>query len=136
MDRSEKNRRFILEFYKVINGTEKTKQLLALYISDIKLTDHLIFLEMLFPRFSLIPEEITTENDRVIVRAQLKGKHTGTVEGICPTQNNINTTFAAGYRIEHKKIIDHWFISDQIELMKQLGLVAHLDKMPGSNPDL
>ena len=136
MGRSEKNRQFILEFYKVINGKDKPKEILALFIADPRLIEHLTYLEKLLPKFMLIPEEITTENDRVIVRAQLKGQHTGTVEGIRPTQNNINTTFAAGYRIEHERIIDHWFISDQIELMKQLGLAGHLDKMPNSNPDL
>ncbi len=135
MTKSEKNRQFILEFYKAINGNKKTRTSLALFISDQKLTTHLLFLEQLFPKFRLIPEEITAEQDRVIVRAELTGKHTGELEGIPPTQKNINTAFAIGYRIENNKIIDHWFITDQIELIKQLGLATLLDEMLKSNPD-
>jgi predicted ester cyclase len=128
MGKVENNRRLVLKFYKAINGKVITKELLANFITDPILTDHLLFLDELFPRFSLTPEEITTEQDRVIVRAKLTGKHTGKVEGIEPTQEIVNTVFAIGYRIENKKIIDHWFISDQMELIQQLDLTSLFEK--------
>jgi len=118
------NRQFILAFYKTINETVKTTDLLARFISDPKLADYLIFLEKLFPKFRLIPQEITTERDRVIVRAMLKGKHTGERAGIPATQKTINTIFAAGYEIENKKIVDHWLMIDHMELLKQLGFAT------------
>lgn len=135
MARRENNSQFILEFYKAINGNQKTRNSLSYFITDQKLTTHLLFLEQLFPKFRLIPEEITTEQDRVIVRAKLIGKHTGEVEGIAPTHKNVNTVFATGYRIEKNKIVDHWFITDQIELIKQLGLATLLDEILQHNPD-
>ena len=128
MAKRENNRQLILEFYKSINGTVKTRELLADYTTDPRLTDHLLFLEGLLPKFSLTPEEITTEQDRVIVRAMLTGKHSGKVEGVKPTQKTVNTVFATGYKIENRKIIDHWFITDQMELIKQLGLATLLEK--------
>jgi len=136
MAKREKNRQFILEFYKAINGIVKTTEILARFISDPILSDRLLFLEKLFPKFRLIPEEITTEQDRVIVRANLNGKHTGEVEGILPTKNIVNTVFAISYRIENKKIVDHWFITDHMELIKQLGLATRLDNSINNDPDL
>ena len=134
--RERKTRRFILEFYKAINGIKKTRILLAPFISDPKFMNHLLFLEQLVPEFSLIPEEITTEQDRVIVKAKISGKHAGKMEGIPPTGQTIHTMFAAGYRIENKKIVDHWVITDQLELIKQLGLDTQMDKLIKNNPDL
>lgn len=136
MAKSEKKRQFILRFYKAINGAKKNKELLSQFTTDPKLIEHLLFLEELLPKFSLNPQEITTEQERVIVRAILTGKHTGKVEGIEPTQKTVKTVFATGYKIEKNKIVDHWFITDEMVLIKQLGLSAHLDKMPGSSPDL
>lgn len=128
MARSEKNRQLILSFYKTINGAEKNKELLAHFTSDPKLIEHLLFLEELLPKFSLNPQEITAEQDRVIVRANLTGKHTGKVEGIEPTQKTVKTVLATGYKIEKNKIVDHWFITDEMELINQLGIVTQMNK--------
>jgi predicted ester cyclase len=125
MGQAEKNRQFILKFYQAVSGEAKTGATLHRFTSDPKLIEHVLFFESLFPKYELIADEITCEEDRVIVRARARGKHTGRAEGIPPTYRVVETPFVIGYRVENEVIIDHWFIADQIELLEQL-------QVPGS----
>lgn len=121
MDKVEKNRQFILSFYKSISGQEKTRALLFGFTSDPELIEHILLCERLFPKYDLIIDEITCEEDRVIVRARARGKHIGEAEGVAPTYRVVEAPFAIGYRVSRGKIIDHWVIADQLELLEQLG---------------
>lgn len=136
MREPEKKRKFVLEFFQQISGQVKTELVLKPYSSDPKLIEHLLFWEQLFPEYKLLVEEVTTEEERVIVRGHTSGKHTGTVMGVTPTHKRIEIPFALGLRINRGKITEHWFVSDQFELLEQLGLIkplpAHdLDKHRG-----
>lgn len=125
MDRIEQYRQFIFDFYKAINGEIKTIELLSQFTSDPKLIEHLLSLEELLPKFKLIPEEITSEQNRVIVKAFLKGWQSGKTGNKKTRTNSVTTTFVTGYIIENRKIVSHWFITDQMELMKQIGSNNH-----------
>lgn len=120
MDKIEQHRKFVLDFYKALNGKIKTNDVLAQFTSDPKLIEHLLSLEELLPKFKLIPEEITTEQNRVIVKAILSGIPISTNKDSEKYKKTIKTTFATGYTIKNKKIINHWFITDQMELFRQL----------------
>ena len=122
MDRADKNRQFILKFYKAVSREVKNEATLSRFTTDPKLIEHVLFFESLFPKYELIADEITCEEDRVIVRARARGKHTGKAEGIPPTYRVVETPFVIGYRIEKEVITDHWFIADQMELLEQLHL--------------
>lgn len=123
MERAEKNRRFILRFYETLSGNVKSETKLAKFTDDPQLIERLLFFEKLFPKFELIADEITCEENRVIVKARVRGKHTGKAEGIPPTFRVVEMPFAVGYRLENELIIDHWYITDQMELLEQLGFV-------------
>jgi predicted ester cyclase len=122
MDKAKKNRQFIISYYKALSGREKNETQLSRFVSDPKLVDHILFYEMLFPKYELVIEEITCEDDRVIVRERIHGKHTGKAESIEPTFRIVKTSCVKGYRIEHEKIVDYWVIADQMDLLEQLGL--------------
>jgi predicted ester cyclase len=122
MERAEKNRRFILRFYKTLSGKVKSEKKLSKFTHDPQLISRLLFFEALFPTFQLIADEITCEENRVIVKARIKGKHTGTAENIPPTFRVVEMPFVIGYRVEDDRIIDHWYITDQMELLEQLGM--------------
>jgi predicted ester cyclase len=58
----------------------------------------------------------------VVVRARLKGCHTGEFNGILPTHRQVEFPFVISYDIENQKIVHHWLIADQVVLMEQLGI--------------
>jgi predicted ester cyclase len=123
METTEKNRQTILRYYEAISGVAKTKALLSRYVHDRLLVERVLYYEKLFPRYELILDEITCEEDRVIVRGRARGKHTGETEGFPPTFRIVETPFVTGYRIQKGKIMDHWLVTDQMEMLEQLGLV-------------
>ena len=101
----------------------KTRELLEQYITDQGLIEHILFFDSVFPRYDGLIDEITGEGNRVIVRARMKGKHEGELNGIPPTHKEVEFPFVVGYEIEKNKIISHWLIADQMMLMEQLGVM-------------
>ena len=128
MNKTKYSRQFILRFFNEISGAKKTEELISAFTSDPKLIEQLLFFEKLIPQYEMIADEITTEGDRVIVKARARGKHQGEVEGISPTFKTIEIPFAVGYRLEPQKIIDHWLITDQMVLLEQLGLTKPVEQ--------
>ena len=122
MTQSMKNKEFVLEYLNAFSGKEKTQEILAHYISDQGLIDHIIFFDGAFPKYEVIMEEMISEGDQIIVRARLIGKHEGEFSGIPPSHRNIDFPFVVSYIIENNKIVSHWLVADQMVLMEQLGI--------------
>lgn len=123
MDKIKKNKAFIIEYFNAISGVIKSRELCERYIKDEHLTQHILFFDGAFPKYEMFIEEITGEENRIIVRGRLKGKHEGELNGIPPTQKEVLFPFVIGYEIENDKIISHWLIADQMKLMEQLGVM-------------
>ena len=118
-----KNREFIVEYLNALSGAEnKTRQLLSRYIDDEHLIEHILFFESAFPKYELLADEITCEDNRVILYGRFKGTHLGELNGIPPTSKKVELPVAVGYKIENNKIIDHWLVINQMTLMEQLGV--------------
>lgn len=130
MTQAEKNKQFIIEFYNLGSGHEKTEALLRRYSDNERHIGHVMFMEKAFPEYHLVPDEIIAEGDKVFVRAHVVAKHRGEVEGIPPTFKDINVPFAIGYRIANNKIADFWTISDQMEFLEQLGMAREQVEVP------
>lgn len=122
MTQEKKNKQFIIGYYNALAGKEKPEHMIRKYVADEKLIEHIKFFEKSFPEYDLIPEEIIAEGDRVFVRARIEGMHEGEMDGIPPTFQEIKMPFAICYRIGNGRIVDHWMIADQMELLEQLGL--------------
>ena len=123
MDQTKKNKEFIVGYINALSGVIKTRELLEQYITDQGLIEHILFFDSVFPRYDGLIDEITGEGNRVIVRARMKGKHEGELNGIPPTHKEVEFPFVVGYEIEKNKIISHWLIADQMMLMEQLGVM-------------
>jgi predicted ester cyclase len=84
------------------------------------------FFHMLFAGF---PDVQTTlldtiaEGDKVVLRASSEGTHTGPYLGTPPTGRRAKWSFIDIHRIADGKIVEHWVEADQMDLMRQLGLV-------------
>jgi len=123
MSQVKKNKEFIIAYFNAISGLTKTRELCEQYITDEQLTQHILFFDGAFPRYEMFIEEITGEENRIVVRGRLKGKHEGELNGIPPTHKEVLFPFVIGYEIEKDKIINHWLIADQMKLMEQLGVM-------------
>jgi predicted ester cyclase len=123
MEQQKQNKEFIIRYFNVMSGVEKTRELMEQYITDEELIGHIIFFETAFPHYEVFADEITAEGNRVVVRARLKGYHAGEFNGILPTYRNVDFPFVISYTIENGKIVHHWLIADQTILMEQLGVM-------------
>jgi predicted ester cyclase len=65
-----------------------------------------------FPDLHVNIEHILAENDFVLVFLNFSGIHKGQFEGM-PRSADL-------YRIENGKIVEHWDVVDQLDLLKQL----------------
>lgn len=123
MSEAKKNKEFIVSYVNSFSSKKKTRQHLEKFVSDEGLIEHILFFDAAFPEYEFIIDEIIAEGNRVIMRARMKGKHEGELNGIPPTHKSILFPLVVGYEIENGKIISHWLIADQTLLMEQLGII-------------
>jgi hypothetical protein len=123
MEQQRKNKEFIINYFNAISGVDKTRELLEKYIDDEDLIGHIIYFETAFPKYELFIDELTAENNRVVLTARIKGDHLGVLSEIPATYKEVNFSFVIRYEIENEKIVSHWMLADQMKLMEQLGVI-------------
>ena len=123
MQQQNQNKEFITRYFNALSGHAKTKEILEKYMTDQSLIGHINFFEPVFPGYEVIADEMTAEDNKVVVKARFKGTHEGAFNGIAPTHRTIEVPFAISYEIENEKIIHHWMIIDRMEMMEQLGVI-------------
>ena len=122
MNQSMKNKEFILHYYNTVSGAIKTPEMLRQFMDDPVLIDTITFFDGAFPKYEMFAEEMTSEGNRVVVRARMKGRHEGEWEGITPTHREVEFPLIVSYEIVNNKIVTHWLVADQSLLMEQLGI--------------
>lgn len=115
-------KKFIQEYWDAISGKPKPISLLEKYISDSEFIGHIMAYEKSFPNYELIADDYICENDKVVVRARVKGTHTGDLMGIPPTGKTIDLPFSVIYQVRDEKIVKGWLFIDRMDLMEQLGI--------------
>ena len=68
-------------------------------------------------------EDQIAEDDKVATRLTLHAVHTGEFQGMPATGKQIVVPQIAIHRIQNGKIVEVWVSSDDISMMKQLGLM-------------
>lgn len=121
MDLIEYNKTQILSYYRAISGKEKSTDLLNRFISDPELIRHIQAVDEIIPQFEEVIDEMTGEDNRVIVRSTCKGQFLERIDDGVPIYKPVEFPVAVGYYLENGCIIDHWMISDHMSLLKQLG---------------
>ncbi len=76
-----------------------------------------------FPDIKHTIEDLIAEEDRVVYRTTIQGTHTGEFLGIPPTGKAAKMNDFTLLRIADGKIVEWWYESNLLELMKQLGLI-------------
>ena len=68
-------------------------------------------------------EDQIAEDDKVATRLTLHAVHTGEFQGMPATGKQIGVPQTTIHRIQNGKIVEVWVSSDDISMMKQLGLM-------------
>lgn len=76
-----------------------------------------------FSNFSLIPDDVIAEGDRVVARWTAKGAHTQEFLGIAPSGKQVIVTGIDVVRMSDNKIAEHWGQWDIMGMMQQLGAI-------------
>jgi steroid delta-isomerase-like uncharacterized protein len=76
-----------------------------------------------FPDLHYEIKELIITEDRVVARVVMTGTQTDTLFDIPPTGKRIEVNQINIEKIEHGKIAEHWRVTDELTLMKQLGVV-------------
>lgn len=125
MDQTKRSKQFMMRYCNAMNAVkphERTREFIAQFTTDQRLIEHILVFNSVFPGYTGTVEEMTAEENRVILRMRLKCKHEGMLHDIPPTHREFETSAVAGYEIENDKIVRTWLISDQMNIMKLLGL--------------
>lgn len=72
-----------------------------------------------FPDWRATIEHIIAENDFVVVFLNGSGTHKGEFNGRPPTNKPVKISSAELYKVENDRIIGHWYVMDQLNLLKQ-----------------
>ena len=104
-----------IEKYLTEQGSEGFKQFLSEFFTA-------------FPDIHANIEHVVAENDLVVVLLNFTGTHKGEYQERPSTNKQVTTRFADLYRIENEKIVEHWDVVDQLNLLQQTGAIT-FDKL-------
>ncbi|WP_129116218.1 ester cyclase [Halegenticoccus tardaugens] len=76
-----------------------------------------------FPDITQTVENTVVEGDRVAMFITSRGTHGGMLWGIEPTEKPIEVQQMVFVRIEDGLIAERWFLSDNLSLLQQLGVI-------------
>ena len=97
-----------IEKYLTEQGSEGFKQFLSEFFTA-------------FPDIHANIEHVVAENDLVVVFLNFTGTHKGEYQERPSTNKQVTTRSADLYRIENEKIVEHWDVVDQLNLLQQTG---------------
>ena len=114
------NTQFVTRYLETLSGQAKPVDLVARFVSDPDLVEHIRQVEAAFPKYELLIEEIVGERDLVVVRGLFRGVQQGPFAGIEPTGIAASAGLMIMYRIQDGRIAQHWLQFDMAGLLAQL----------------
>jgi predicted ester cyclase len=117
---STESKQFVGRYLQALSGQAKTPELVARFVSDRALAEHIQQVEAAFPAYELIADELIAERNLVAVRGTFQGVHRGTFAGVAATGRPVSAGLMIFYRIEGDRIVEHWMQFDGAALMAQL----------------
>jgi predicted ester cyclase len=78
-----------------------------------------------FPDIRVEIDDIFGVDDRVVVRWKTtRQTHTGEYRGLPPTGKEVRVTAIQVFRLENERIVEFWLEMDQLNAVRQMGVVA------------
>jgi len=81
-----------------------------------------------FPDWHETIEDIIAEGDKVWVRLAYTGTHKGEFLGLAPTGKKITAKDVDIYRIVNGKLAEYWSVTDNVNILKQIGAIEYTEK--------
>ncbi len=119
------NKEFIRRYIEAISGKPKPESVVNLFVAEQPLKDHIAASESAFPLYSFKIEEMIGEGNLVSLRGRVMGVNKGPFMGAPPTGKSFDISIFLTYQIAGGKIVDHWMLLDNAELMQQIGFVPN-----------
>jgi steroid delta-isomerase-like uncharacterized protein len=76
-----------------------------------------------FPDLHFTIEDVIATPGTVVIRTTMTGTHEGDLFGIPPTRRKVSVMQLQVERIKDGRIVEHWRVTDELSLMRQLGVV-------------
>ena len=83
-----------------------------------------------FPDLKAEPVEIAATDDHVAMRYTLSGTHQGSFQSVAPTGKSFKVTALQLARFENGRCVERWGSTDELGMMKQLGILADVTAAP------
>ena len=112
---------FFQRYIDALTNEGKTAEVMRRYISDEALLDHIAMFEAAFPDYTLEPQDVIAEDDKLVLRAIFRGVHRGDFQGMAPTGREVSSPIMVIYRIAGGKVAEHWMSADMLDVLQQLG---------------
>jgi steroid delta-isomerase-like uncharacterized protein len=74
------------------------------------------------PDLEVVIEDMIAEGDKVATRYALEGTHKGHLFGVAPTGRHLSIKSMTVERLSEGKIVEHWRVTDELDMMRQLGV--------------
>jgi predicted ester cyclase len=120
MNSTTDNKQFVAQYLQALSGNAKTPELVARYVSDHALAEHIQQAEAGFPSYEIVVDELIAERDLVVVRGTFRGVHRSAFAGIDATGRQVSAGLMIIYRVKGDRIVEHWMQFDAAALMTQL----------------
>lgn len=76
-----------------------------------------------FPDLRFAIEDLLADGDKVVARMVFTGTHRGDFFGLPATGRTVTISSIHIFRIDNGRIVEHWANSDDLEMLRQLGVV-------------
>jgi steroid delta-isomerase-like uncharacterized protein len=76
-----------------------------------------------FPDLHYTIDDVIATGENVVIRTTMTGTHEGDLFGIPPTHRKVKVMQIQIERIKDGRIVEHWRVTDELSLMRQLGVV-------------
>ncbi len=96
---------------------------LVKYTGSSEVTNFLQALFAAFPDIVLEVKDMIASGDRVVIRYQFKGTHTGELFGTAATGRKVAFDGINIYRLKDKKVAEVWQLWDWAKVMDQIGVL-------------
>jgi predicted ester cyclase len=84
-----------------------------------------------FPDLRAEPVEIAATDDHVAMRYTISGTHEGEFQGVAPTGKRFEVSALQLARFENGRCVERWGSTDELGMMKQLGILEEVAGAPG-----
>lgn len=134
---TEDNKRIVQRFYEEVMNQGNVAALDE--VMDVNFIDHgealfgspqgrealrqgIVMTHNILPDLHVSFEEIMAEDDLVGVRGTMRCTHQGPFLGVPATGHELSWKGLSIFRIANGKIVERWFNSDSVNIVRQLGL--------------